>query len=212
MGASAYGVYKFECISSGAYGGGWQLYKDNVEQTIVSYSDMVSDYGVSASYDLPDITPTVDDYIVVTYQHESVAGEGFHLDADGNLECYDAKVNGAVNASTFTFNNVNMRWGWYKFSDGNVHAIDLTTAFGVTQGDLVTISWALYEEEPTAKQTVSFILDDTARSISVDSTLVNTAGTVIKYLRGSGGVSLGISIQSTSVITVAIQAYHNTTA
>ena len=140
------------------------------------------------------------------------AASGFWLGADGLFKCHDADVSGTITANTFNFSNVNMRWGWYKFSDGNVHALDLTTAFGVTQGDLVTISWALYEEEPTAKQTVSFILDDSARSISVDSTLVNTAGTVIKYLRGSGGVSLGISIQSTSIITVAIQAYHNTTA
>lgn len=193
----------FEWEVTAVYSWGADIEPINNNPLAASEDSELATYGIIVDHarnaDIGDVISVV------------VTAVGFWLGSNGKLKCRDAEVSGAITANTFNFSNVNMRWGWYKFSDGNVHAIDLTTAFGVTQGDLVTISWALYEETPTAKQTISFILDDSARTISVDSTLVNTAGTVIKYLRGSGGVSLGISIQSNSIITVAIQAYHNTT-
>ena len=137
----SYGVYKFVCVASGAYGGNWQLYKDNVAQTTLPYSDMVDDYGVSASYDFPDIASTVDDYIEVTFQHITVTGEGFYLGADGSFDCTNANATnmtirgdslfqGKFDCDVIKTVSVDPTvTGTYSASSGNGQAKTLLTAF-----------------------------------------------------------------------------------
>ena len=204
VGSGSYGVYKFVCIASGAYGGNWELFKDNVSQGTVSYSHMEDDYGVSASYDFPDITSTIDDFIEITYQHQTVVGEGFHLDADGNFECYNAEINGAITAKSFSFDNVSMKWGYFEMS--STTDINLGTTYGVTQGDLVIINagW-MKDSAPFANSTFSFVLDDGIRGIigPEDVVLYNANGVQIYYWR------YGIRVKPNgNSVKMFIQAYH----
>lgn len=103
VGSGSYGVYKFVCIASSAYGGNWQLYKDNVAQRTVSYSSMAEDYGVSASYDFPEISSFVDDLIEVTYKYQTIPGKGFYLGADGIFVCNNATANALTIKGGSTF-------------------------------------------------------------------------------------------------------------
>lgn len=201
VGSGSYGVYKFVCESSGA-SGTWRMYKDSVSQSTMTYSAMVSNYGVSASYDFPEVSSFVDDFIEVTYMRQIVAGQGFHLDADGNFECYNADINGAITANTFKFDNVSMEWKHYNIST-SPYPID----FGWDHyGDFVVVSWGGWASElPTAGNSFSFILSDTARGINVSETLVNTSGVKFEYVRGERGVVLGMVITTSTAIEVVVQ-------
>lgn len=132
------------------------------------------------------------------------------IGADGKLKTIDAEVSGKVTASTFDFSNINMRWVYQEYGAGSYY-IDLTTTFGVTQGDFVTINWSKIEDDPTPGTTVSIILDDSVRGISHSKTIVNSNGVLIQYVRGVGGVDFGLYINTTARTSLAIQAYHKTT-
>lgn len=132
------------------------------------------------------------------------------IGADGKLKTIDAEVSGKVKASTFDFSDINMRWVYQEYEAGSYY-IDLTTTFGVTQGDFVTINWSKIEDDPTPGTTVSIILDDSVRDISHSKTIVNSNGVTIRYIRGLGGVDFGLYINTTARTSLAIQAYHKTT-
>lgn len=102
VGSGSYGVYKFVCETSGT-SGTWRLYKDSVSQTTMTYSAMVSNYGVSASYDFPDISSFVDDFIEVTYKYQTIPGKGFYLGADGTFVCNNATANALTIKGDSTF-------------------------------------------------------------------------------------------------------------
>lgn len=143
-------------------------------------------------------------------QNYSKGVSGFKIDSDGNSEFVNTDISGKVKASTFDFSNVNMRWACLEYQSGTSY-VDLTSNFGVTQGDLVTINWSKIEDDPTPGTTVSIILDDSVRDIRHSRVIVNSSGVTISYIRGVGGVDYGLSITTNARISLAVQAYHKTT-
>lgn len=167
-------------------------------------SALASDYGITVAG-----TPSSDERLHVIIA--SGTNSGFWLGADGIFKCRDAEISGAINAKTFNFSNVNMRWGYYDYSDGT-HTIDLTRDYGAQRGDLVTVSWSgVIDSVPVATNTFSFILDDGARSMDLEETLYNAHGVKIEYIRGIDGVAYGIRVTNSTYVKLAVQAYHNTT-
>ena len=134
--------------------------------------------------------------------------------SNGTMSAQNATISGNLTATTFAFGNVTMKWGYFhipkneSFPYISILRIDLAETYGVSWGDMVTVQYAGLDEEPLAYNSFSLILNDTARTVSETSTLVDTNGINITYCRGANNITLGLQVSATKDTEVFIQAFH----
>lgn len=190
------GTYKWVCDDSNDY---WDSQSDNPFSS-ASTSNMYAYFGIS-------ISGVYGRYSELTVTVSVAADNGFWLGANGMLKAANALISGAITAKTFSFDNVGMKWGYFEFN--STTNIDLETNYGVTQGDLVTVQagW-MGSDEPFANPNFSILLDDGARTVSLETPLVNSNGVQISYVRGVYGISYGLRVVTSKAIRLFIQAFH----
>lgn len=181
-------------------------YWDKVSGTLPSGS-----MSTLISYGINIVSGTAARYDTITVTVSTIAGSGFWLGANGELKCHEADVSGSITANTFSFDNVQMKWGYFEISSPT--NIDLSQTYGVTQGDLVTINAAYLNSsgEPYAMPTVSITLEDAVRGLNCETLLYNSNGVQIYYERGNYGVSYGLRVVYSDTdypMKMFIQAYH----
>lgn len=162
----------------------------------------MADYGIT-------ITGTSIRYDEITVTVHPAVGTGFWLGANGLLKCENAEVHGDIKADSFAFGNVGLKWGYKEIN--STTNIDLTTEYGMTTGDMVTVqaAWMDGTPQPFSVPNFSFILDDGARGLDHEVTLYNNNGVTIKYIRGLYGVFYGLRVETSKDVKLFIQAFHN---
>ena len=132
------------------------------------------------------------------------------INSNGELSASNATISGNLTATSFAFNNVTMKWGYFDIS--STTSIDLVTTYGVTQGDLVSIqgAWIGSEGEPFPVWNSSIILDDGARGLNCETLLINSNGVLIYYERGNWGIEYGLRVITAKQVKLFIQAFHRT--
>lgn len=175
--------------------------------TNLTTAQLASEYGISATVTSSSLNIHI---LIVHVTPNSGATNGFWLGANGELRCQAASISGKISADQFKFGSVDMKWGHFSYTAPGTYYIDLYATYGVTMGDLVSVSWSVSSSGVLVKNNFSIILDDGARGLTHEETLVSSDGVTISYVRGIGGVELGLRIVTTTTETakIVVQAYH----
>lgn len=132
------------------------------------------------------------------------------INAAGQIITNNATISGNLTAKSFNYDNVTMKWGFFNIT--TTTTIDLTTNYGVSREDLVSVQFGSYlDSSGGARNSFSFMLADGIRSLEAEITLYNSNGITISYVRGLYGVQMGLRVVpsgSVDSIRMFIQAFH----